>query len=148
MVSPPKGQAACGHLLTPWTPTPYAYAPLTHDEADEAIFRREQAPLQLSPLVRWLVGWSVPILLLPGKSRAWFFIQLVFVTCDICLDHCATFSLCYFFIVVLFLIGKEKTTPVMRLKSSGVWHGISKAVVNRRLPSVWVATPKMAVAVV
>jgi hypothetical protein len=29
-------------------------------------------------LVCWLVHWSVPILVLPGKSRAWFVIQLVF----------------------------------------------------------------------
>jgi hypothetical protein len=28
-------------------------------------------------LVAWSVGWFVPILLLPVKSRAWFVIQLV-----------------------------------------------------------------------
>jgi hypothetical protein len=31
----------------------------------------------IRPLVDWLVGWSVPILLLPAKSRAWFVLQLV-----------------------------------------------------------------------
>jgi hypothetical protein len=56
------------------------------------VFRREQAPLWLTPLVRPLAGWSPyqygdQQLLLPTKSCAWFVRQLVFlqvlIICDV-----------------------------------------------------------------